>query len=241
MDVNKTVKGVCSVCLAAFLAFPMSSFPSVLAGNSGDCSAVSTGEVTNNVTWKIDSETLTITGKGEMKDFENSSDTPWHGSASTITSIVIGEGVTSIGNYAFCGLGNAQTATIPSSVKRIGVDAFKDAKCETEEDGIRYVGNWMTGFGSSVASEIEIRSGTVGIADFASADATVGNIILPDSIEYIGKNFLNGSNLKNVYLNGTAVKLKNLGDKVTALLSSESVGVHFMVISSEEPFNRRFE
>lgn len=237
MDVNKTFKGVCSVCLAAFLAFPMSSFPSVLAGisDSGDCSAVGTGSSTNNVSWEVTAEgVLTISGSGEMEDFAGSSSAPWYEKESTITSIVIGEGVTSIGNYAFCGLGNAQTATIPSSVKRIGVDAFKDAKCETEEDGIRYVGNWMMGFGSSVASEIEIRSGTVGIADFASADATVSNIILPDSIEYIGKNFLNGSNLKNVYLNGTAVKLKNLGDKVTALLSSESVGVHFMVISSED-------
>ena len=58
MDVNKTFKGVCSVCLAAFLAFPMSSFPSVLAGisDSGDCSAVGTGSSTNNVSWEVTAE-----------------------------------------------------------------------------------------------------------------------------------------------------------------------------------------
>lgn len=110
MDVNKTFKGVCSVCLAAFLAFPMSSFPSVLAGisDSGDCSAVGTGSSTNNVSWEVTAEgVLTISGSGEMKDFADSSSAPWYEKESTITSIVIGEGVTSIGNYAFCGLGNA--------------------------------------------------------------------------------------------------------------------------------------
>lgn len=236
MDVNKTFKGACSVCLAAFLAFPMSSLPSVLAGisDSGDCSSVSTGSSTNSVSWEVDSETLKITGTGEMEDFVNSSSAPWYDNASTITSIVIEEGVTSIGNYAFCGLTNAQSATIPSSVKRIGVDAFKDAKCETEEDGLRYVGNWLTGFGSSLASEIEVRSGTVGIADFASADATVINIILPDSInyEYIGKNFLNGSNLENVYIDGTIENPIRLGREVVDIISNENVGVHFMVISN---------
>ena len=236
MDVNKTFKGACSVCLASFLAFPMSSLPSVLAGisDSGDCSSVSTGSSTNSVSWEVDSETLRITGTGEMEDFADSSSAPWYDNESTITSIVIEEGVTSIGNYAFCGLTNAQTATIPSSVKRIGVDAFKDAKCETEEDGLRYVGNWLTGFGSSLASEIEVRSGTVGIADFASADATVINIILPDSInyEYIGKNFLNGSNLENVYIDGTIENSIRLGREVVDIISNENVGVHFMVISN---------
>ena len=58
MNVNKTVKGACSVCLAAFLAFPMSSFSSVLAGisDSGDCSAVGTGSSTNSVSWEVTAE-----------------------------------------------------------------------------------------------------------------------------------------------------------------------------------------
>lgn len=233
MDMNKTVKGVCSVCLAAFLAFPTSSLPSVLAGNSGDCSAVSTGEVTNNVTWNIDSGTLKITGTGEMKDFENSSATPWHDSASTITSVIIEEGVTSIGNNAFSELEGVTTVSIASSVKRIGVNAF-NANSETEEDGLRYVGNWLTRVDSSVTGEIEIKSGTVGIADFESANENFSSIVLPDSVKYIGKNFLSGSNIGNVYLNGTADFFSDLESKVSELLSNKSAEIHFMVISNGE-------
>lgn len=220
MNLNKTVKGICSVCVAAFLAFPIASIPNVFAGisDSGDCSAVNEGE-SNSVAWSIDATTLKITGSGKMADYDEANQAPWYSNDSTITAIEIEDGVTSIGNHAFCGLSNAQTITIPNSVERIGIDAFENAKCETAEaNGFRYVGNWLTGFKSSEdskTSEIEVKDGTTKTADFTSGKVDVKGVVLPKSLSYIGKNFLSGSSLKSVYiktgeeLNLNLTKFKN--------------------------------
>lgn len=130
MDVNKTVKGICSVGLATFLAFPTSSLPSVFAdiSGSGDSSAVGANSNENSgVSGSFDSKSgvLTISGTGKMEDFDDSTNIPtWNANAATITSIVIEDGVTSIGKNAFCKLTNVKTITIPSSVTEIGEEAF---------------------------------------------------------------------------------------------------------------------
>jgi hypothetical protein len=58
-------------------------------------------------------------------DYYYSSDgAPWYRYRASITSVVIGEGVTSIGGYAFYGCHLTGTLTIPSSVTSIGESAF---------------------------------------------------------------------------------------------------------------------
>ena len=64
---------------------------------SGNC-----GQSGANVTWSLDSAgTLTIGGSGKMKDWSNPSDMPWNSNKSSIKSVTIGNGVTSVGDYAF--------------------------------------------------------------------------------------------------------------------------------------------
>ena len=76
----------------------------------------------DNFTWELDGEgVLTISGKGEMG---NSSDVPWLSYRSDIVSVVIEDGVTSIGDGAFAFCGDLTTITIPYSVTAIGYDAF---------------------------------------------------------------------------------------------------------------------
>ncbi|MBR2876724.1 MAG: leucine-rich repeat protein [Clostridia bacterium] len=68
--------------------------------------------------------TLTITGKGAMADYD-SSDMPWNDYKSRITDIVIGNGVTAIGTYAFTGYENLEFVILPDGLKAIGDNAFK--------------------------------------------------------------------------------------------------------------------
>ena len=83
-----------------------------------------------NVTWALagtsPNYTLTISGTGAMKDYGVPDDQPWKDYRSSIASVVIEDGVTSIGNMAFEGCDNANltSVTIPASVTSIGDFAF---------------------------------------------------------------------------------------------------------------------
>ncbi len=68
--------------------------------------------------------TLTISGSGAMADYEYSSQLPWRSYANAITTVVIEDGVTSIGNYAFYCCSGLTSVTIPASVTSIGDYAF---------------------------------------------------------------------------------------------------------------------
>lgn len=85
---------------------------------SGDCSA----SAEDNVTWMLTSDgVLTISGTGKMRDYTHSGKTPWR--EIEFTDIIIQDGVTRIGSYAFYNI-NVINVTIAGSVESIGSYAF---------------------------------------------------------------------------------------------------------------------
>ena len=74
--------------------------------------------------------TLTISGTGAMQDadFAHSYKMPWNSYKTDITTVVINEGVTSIGQKAFSQHENMTSITIANSVTTIGVQAFNLCK-----------------------------------------------------------------------------------------------------------------
>ena len=86
---------------------------------TGNC-----GKYDDNVTWEYNSATnvLTISGTGAMGDYDNGlSPSPWYDFHPS--DIIIGEGVTYIGNWAFYDC-RMSSITIPASVTSIGNNAF---------------------------------------------------------------------------------------------------------------------
>ena len=83
---------------------------------SGTCGA--------NLTWDLTDGVLTISGTGPMTDYTYDTYAPWYNYKSSITSVVIGDGLTSIGDYAFSDCSNMASITIPNSVTSIGDCAF---------------------------------------------------------------------------------------------------------------------
>lgn len=77
---------------------------------------------------------LTISGEGDMPDFSDDDKAPWSNNAEDIKSIVVEDGVTSVGNLAFCGLTEAKSVTIGKDVKKIGEYAFADCTGVTALD-----------------------------------------------------------------------------------------------------------
>lgn len=74
-----------------------------------------------------DSGSLILTGSGAMREFSSYSSAPWYNQHASVTSIVLPEGLTSIGTYAFYNFSALDSVSIPAGVASIGSQAF--SKC----------------------------------------------------------------------------------------------------------------
>ena len=89
--------------------------------------------------WEIkNGSVLVISGRGEMGDNYAA---PW---GNGITEAIIEEGVTSVGLGAFYHCDKLQKVSLPSTLTKIGGNAFADCKSLTDiviPDGVTYIGN----------------------------------------------------------------------------------------------------
>lgn len=107
-------------CSAEFYTrFPVSETDYVprVVPTSGACG--------DGLTWKLSPNgVLSISGAGTMSDFASPADMPWVDSLTSITSVVVEEGVTSVGSNAFSGCTYLVSVNLPDSLVRIGENAF---------------------------------------------------------------------------------------------------------------------
>ena len=114
------MKKVLSLFLAMALCLSCFSITAFAADviYSGTC-----GE---ELTWELTEDgTLTISGIGAMTDYTNSEKAPWYTYRSDIVSVVVEEGVTSIGDRAFRYCISLTDISLPDSVTSIGDYAFE--------------------------------------------------------------------------------------------------------------------
>ena len=179
-----------------------------------DVSAETSG-TTGDCTWTYDetTKTLTISGYGDMEDFEYFSEPTWFRFRNDIYNIVIENGVTSITNYAFedckylvnLKIPNSVTSigyeafrdctsladiTIPNSVKSISYCAFYNTACyNNQPDGVVYIDNWVVHYKGDMPAKanIKIKNGTNGIADSAfNGQENLKTITIPNGVTSIG-------------------------------------------------------
>lgn len=88
---------------------------------------IASGICGNNLTWRLTEEgELIIEGIGSMFDYPSLQNVPWYDYAESIQSVVVKEGVNSIGSRAFACCENLASVSIPEGVVSIGERAYMD-------------------------------------------------------------------------------------------------------------------
>ena len=152
--------------------------------------AVQSGTCGDNLTWVLDDEgTLTISGTGAMEDYENYDDSPWYDSKTSIISIIIEDGVTSIGDHAFNDCYYLSNVTIPNSVTTIGLYAFSSCRSLTSMT----IPNSVTSIGDRAFSgcksltSVTIPNSVTSIGDHVFSECyNLSNVTIPNSVTSIG-------------------------------------------------------
>ena len=165
----------------------------------------------NNV---IDGKRLVISGAGEMEDYvqyqNGSTNAPWQELAWDVTSIVVDEGVTSIGNNAFlCASYSVCSVSLPDSLQSIGAYAFssslKYVKTLELPQSISIIGDYA--FASTGLKHISLPSQTTSLPTGTfSGCSSLASVTIPKNLTSINKDsFYMCSALTDVYYEGSAV------------------------------------
>lgn len=139
---------------------------------AGAAEIVASGECGDNVYWSLDDEgTLTLSGSGEMWNYDYDDHAPWYSMYKDITTIIIEGGITTIGSYAFYMLSYVTSVSIPDGVTKIGAQAFN--RCTRLEsvnipDTVTWIGN-----------------------SFSDCEK-LSQITIPASVEYLGSSPFSG-------------------------------------------------
>ncbi|MBP3323363.1 MAG: leucine-rich repeat protein [Clostridia bacterium] len=172
---------------------------------------VISGKCGNNLTWEIKDHTLYIKGKGQMKNFAKG-EAPWIAYKDKFHSLVIEEGVSSIGTYAFNGLRfddywgyigvpseiREASVTFPSTLAEIKQFAFTmPLNCKIYIPSIE---DWcQIRFDSYMGNPL----GSGGLCLIEDPETQVVHIKIPDNIRFLYNTFSNYSDLKTVTIPGS--------------------------------------
>ena len=153
---------------------------SAKAESSGTCGA--------NLTWHLtDDGVLTITGTGKMDNYLYSV-APWY--YRDVKQIIIGDGVTTIGQAAFRNRSSLTSVTIPNSVTTIKEYAFSDCSFLTSvtiPNSVTTIGGWAFSDCSSLTS-VTIPNSVMTIGDWAfSGCSSLKNFTFGSGLQSIGQ------------------------------------------------------
>ena len=176
--------------------------------NSGICG--------DELTWNynINTATLTISGTGDMYDY-TAGTAPWYADfGDKISTLVIEEGATSIGSFAFYRCRSLENVTIADTVTAIGSDAFY--YCGSLEKitlpvSITHIGDRAFSACTGLTNfNVPTRTTTIGSQAFAYTN--LKTITIPGTVTFLGQDaFLESTALTDVYFDGYLTEWEALG------------------------------
>ena len=154
---------------------------------------IAIGKCGENAQWMLDvSGELKITGTGEMYDYDSEIDPPWDADGVSylrIRSVVVENGITKIGDYAFSGCRDLEEVIIGDTVTSIGTRAFN--LCDNLE-------------------KITFPNNAVTIGDYAFYHCeSLTDITIPNAAAIGSNAFSHCMYLENAVIKGNLEEIKN--------------------------------
>lgn len=169
------------------------------------CAAATTSGICgDSLTWELSDGVLVIRGTGAMYDYLME-DAPW---SKELTTVIMEEGVTTIGAQAFTECANLTSVSIPSTVTTMGVFAFSD--CSSLQS--IYLGDNLT---------------KIPTAAFQSC-TNLTEVMLGDKVTVIGESAFNScSSLSSINIPNSVTTIEtgvfNYCNSLSAIIIPESV------------------
>ena len=253
-------EGIISIGDCAF--FSCSNLQSViipasvlLIGNNafGKCPQWDYG-IFGGISWMFDASSgkRSFTGKGNIPEFY-ANGTPWDKVRLKVKTVVIGKGITSIGDYAFFGCKNLGSVTIPSTLTAVGINANVDealltgeirrtARCGPDcvatfsDDELVLTGNGrMTNFPEASntpwlhfterITSVDVKAGITSIGSYSfQSFSRLTSVSLPQSLTSIEASAFQGCvSLTSVMIPEGVALIRKLGFSGCTLLKSVSL------------------
>ena len=192
--------------------------------NPADESVLQTGSCGNNISYTLNPVTglLNISGTGNMTNYRWAT-TPF-GENKIIETVVISDGITSVGSALFTECSNILSVSIPESVTNIGDDAFYFCGCLKDVNipaGLTYLGEDAF-YGCESVTSLVVPEGITEIYDstFCYCRAAA-EISIPSSVTSIGNSaFFDCSTLTEMNISKNVTSIGNSAfngcDSITA-------------------------
>ena len=204
--------------------------------------------VAEDFSWTLENGVLTISGQGDMPDYDskyngNTYETtaPW---SAYISKVVIQDGITSIGEYAFYGCKSLTSITIPDGVTSIGAYAFygctgltsiaiPDSVTSIGELALKGCDNITELYLSDILAWCNIKFGqswrgssypfTMSVTLYLKG-TKVTNLVIPEGVTYIPEDaFCGCTNIISVTMPDSLVKIGDFAFAVCTNLLSLSI------------------
>ena len=184
---------------------------SVVALCIGACMAFSQTTITGStLTWKVADSVLTIAGTGTMPDFGDAVNTraPWNTKLNEVKKIVVSQGVTSIGKFAFRWLAKVTAVELPATgLTEMGTFAFANCSSLVSvaiPSSLTSVPNSAFAYNLALKS-VNLLPGLTLIDGGAFMQCTsLVSVAIPSGVKTIGQSAFNGcKSLETAYIPAT--------------------------------------
>ena len=143
---------------------------------------VDSGVGADGIRWSFSRDgVLTVTGSGSMRNYDKSEiymdenidqrvPAPWAKYAASLKTIVIGEGITEVGDFTFIDCRSVTRIQLPGTLRRVGQNAFSSAS----------------------VTELTLPEGLQQIDRMAFAAVNITELVIPASVTELGEHAFDG-------------------------------------------------